>query len=84
MLFVRDYLGWYASVGVGMFKYLSLLGTSPLPPLYTIHVYRVNMISYVGQLSTVYDPRVILDPLEVESYEATLSLSLDEISCAMI
>lgn len=81
---VRDSPGRHASVNVGLFKGSTLLGTFPLPPPATTHVDLVNMISFVGQLPTSYDSGVILDPLQIESYGATMLLSPDELLYATI
>jgi hypothetical protein len=69
------------SVGIGMFKDSSFLGTFtlPLPPLTQI-VAHINMISYItnGSLKCV-DPWVVKTPFKIESYEAQMFLTMVDI-----
>ena len=44
------------------------------PPIDATHVSLVNIISYVGHSSSSYDLWVIPDPLEVESFGASMLL----------
>lgn len=62
MLFVDDSPQGYVSVGVGMFKDSSLLGTFPLPPPETIFVFSlIHMIYLVTNGSLrFYDPWLVL------------------------
>jgi hypothetical protein len=72
----------YESVGVGILKYSSLMGTfpAPLPPT-SQHISMINMIltmEYQSYESS--DPWVVPSPLEFNALGDTLLLSLVEAS----
>ena len=69
---------------MSLFKDSSLLGTFPLPLLDTSQVDPINMIAFVGSSSCAYDPWVIPDPSEVDSFGATIPLSSAELSYFVI
>jgi hypothetical protein len=72
-------------IGVGMFKYPSLMGIFPLPTPDTTNIALINMISYVVSTSLgSYDPWVLPHPSEVDSYGATMPLSPVELSYSVI
>ena len=73
--FFRDSPRGYATVGADLFKDSSLFGTFTHPPPDNTHVVVVNMISSIGQSSRGYDPWVILELFDVESYGDTMLLS---------
>jgi hypothetical protein len=67
----------YESVGVGLLKYSSLMGTflTPLPPT-TQHITMINMIStMVHQSFESSDPWIIPSPLEFDTLGDTMPLS---------
>jgi hypothetical protein len=70
----------YESVGVGLLKYSSLMGTfpTPLPPT-AHHIAAVNMISNMPYQSLESsDPWIVPSPLEFDVLGDTMSLSLAE------
>jgi hypothetical protein len=73
--FVGDYLGGYASVSMGIFKDSSLLETFTLPSPHTTHLAPIIIISSIDCSFGSYDPWIILDPLEVECFRASMLLS---------
>ena len=67
----------YQSVGVGLLKDSSLMGTfpTPLPPT-TQHIAKVNMISTMAHQSfKSYDPWIVPSPLEFDTLGDTMPLS---------
>jgi hypothetical protein len=70
----------YESLGVGLLKDSSLMGTfpTPLPPT-TQHITMVNMISTTVHLSfESSDPWIIPSPLELDTLGDTMPLSPTE------
>jgi hypothetical protein len=67
----------YESVGVGLLKYSSLMGTFPTPlPLTTHHIVAINMISTMPYQSLESsDPWVVPSPLEFDVLDDTMPLS---------
>ena len=62
-----------------------MLGVFPLPPPYTGYVAPINMISSIGDCSIIsYDPWVIANPLEFDSFGLSMSLFLHELPYFMI
>jgi hypothetical protein len=80
MPFIGDSSGGYESVGIGMFKYPSLMGIFPLPTPDTTHIAPINMIfsSTSGSLGSV-DPWVVPHPEDVDSYGASIPLTTVDI-----
>jgi hypothetical protein len=75
--FLGDSKITYESVGVGLLKYSSLMGTfpTPLPPT-TQHITMVNMIStMVHQSLESSDPWIVPSPLEFDTLGDTMPLS---------
>jgi hypothetical protein len=72
----------YESVGVGLLKYSSLMGTfpAPLPPT-TQHIATINMISTMAyQYFESSDPWVVPSPLQFNALGDTMPLSIDKAS----
>ena len=67
----------YESVGVGLLKYSSLMGTFPTPlPLTTHHIAIVNMISTAAYQSLESsDHWIVPHPLEFDALGDTVPLS---------
>jgi hypothetical protein len=75
--FLGDHLVTYESVGVGLLKDSSLMGTfpTPLPPT-TPHISTVNMISsFPYQSLESSDPWIVPSPLEFDGLSDTMPLS---------
>jgi hypothetical protein len=84
--FVGDTQQSYMNVGVGMFKYPSLMGIfSLLPPPPTTKISPINMISSFtnGSLDLV-DPCVVPHPKDVESYGSSMPLTTVKIFYPLI
>jgi hypothetical protein len=79
--FVGDTQQSCMSVGVGMFKYPSLMGIFPLPPpLVAANISLINMISsFIGGSHRFVDPWVVPHPKDVESYGASMPLTTFDI-----
>jgi hypothetical protein len=78
--FLGDHPVMYESVGVGLLKDSSLMGTfpTPLPPT-TRHISTVNMISTMPYQSLESsDPWIVPSPLEFDVLDDTMPLSLAE------
>jgi hypothetical protein len=78
--FLGDHPITYESVGVGLLKYSSLMGTfpTPLPPT-AHHIATVNMISTMPYQSfESYDPWIVPSPLEFDVLSDTMPLSTAE------
>jgi hypothetical protein len=72
----------YESVGVGILKYYSLMGTfpTPLPPT-TQHIATINMISTMAYQSLEsFDPWLVPSPLEFDALGDAMPLSPVEAS----
>jgi hypothetical protein len=79
--FLGDSKITYESVGVGLLKYSSLMGTfpTPLPPTMQ-HITMVNMIlTMVHQSLESSDPWIVPSPLEFDSLGDTMPLSPAEV-----
>jgi hypothetical protein len=79
--FISDTQQYYMSLGVGMFKYPSLMGIFPLPPPPpTMKISPINMISSFTYESLGFiDPWVVPHPKDVESYGTSKMLTMVEI-----
>jgi hypothetical protein len=80
--FLGDHKIMYESVGVGLLKYSSLMGTfpTPLPPT-THHIATVNMISTMAyQVLESLDPWIVPCLLEFDALSDTVPLSPAEMS----
>jgi hypothetical protein len=78
--FLGDHQATYESVGVGLLKYSSLMGTfpTPLPPT-THHIATVNMISTITYQSLESsDPWIVSSPMEFDVLGDTMPLSLSK------
>jgi hypothetical protein len=78
--FLGDHKVTYESVGVGLLKYSSLMGTfpTPLPPT-THHIATVNMILTMAYQSLESsDPWIVPSPMEFDVLGDTMPLSLVE------
>jgi hypothetical protein len=78
--FLGDHKVTYESVGVGLLKYSSLMGTfpTPLPPT-THHIATVNMISTMAyQFLESSNPWIVPSPMEFDVLGDTIPLSLAE------
>jgi hypothetical protein len=75
--FLGDHVVTYESVGVGLLKYSSLMGTFPTPLPPTIHhISTVNMISTMPYQSLESsDPWIVPSPLEFDVLSDTMPLS---------
>jgi hypothetical protein len=75
--FLGDSKITYESVGVGLSKYSSLMGTFPIPlPPTTQHIAMVNIISYiVHQSFESSDPWIVPSHLEFDVLGDTMPLS---------
>jgi hypothetical protein len=76
----------YESIGVGLLKYSSLMGTfpTPLPPT-THHIATVDMISTMAYQSLgSSDPWIVPSPLEFDALGDTMPLSSAETSYVSI
>jgi hypothetical protein len=79
--FVGDTTQYFVNIGVGMFKDTSLMGIFPLPPPSpTAHIAPINMISSFtsGSLGS-FDPWVVPHPEDVDSYGASMPLTMVKI-----
>jgi hypothetical protein len=76
----------YESVGVGLLKYSSLMGTFPTPLLPTTHhIATVDMILTAAYQSLEsFDPWIVSCPLEFDALGDTMSLSPTETSYVSI
>jgi hypothetical protein len=84
--FLGDHKITYESVGVGLLKYSSLMGTfpTPLPPT-THHISTVDMISTMAYQSLESsDPWIVPSPLEFDALGDTMPLSPVETSYVAI
>jgi hypothetical protein len=84
--FMGDHKITYESIGVGLLKYSSLMGTfpTPLPPT-THHISTIDMISTAAYQSLESsDPWIVPSPLEFDALGDTVSLSLVETSYVYI
>jgi hypothetical protein len=84
--FLGDHKIMYESVGVGLLKYSSLMGTfpTPLPPT-THHIATVDMISTTAYQSLESsDPWIVLSPLEFDALGDSVPLSSAETSYVSI
>jgi hypothetical protein len=75
--FLGDHMITYESVGVGLLKYYSLMGTfpTPLPPT-THHIATIDMISTMAyQYLESSDPWIVPCPLEFDALSDTMPLS---------
>jgi hypothetical protein len=84
--FLGDHKITYESVGVGLLKYSSLMGTfpAPLPPT-THHIAKINMISTMAYQSLQSsDPWIVPSPLELDALGDTMPLSPAEDSYVAI
>jgi hypothetical protein len=72
----------YESVGVGLMKYYSLMGTFPTPlPLTTHHISTVDMILTMAyQYLAISDPWIVSSRLEFDALDDTVPLSLAKTS----
>jgi hypothetical protein len=84
--FLGDHKITYESVGVGLLKYSSLMGTFPMPlPPTTHHISIVDMISTAAYQSLESsDPWIVPCPLEFDALGDTVPLSLAETSYVSI
>jgi hypothetical protein len=84
--FLGDHNITYESVGVGLLKYSTLMGTFPTPlPSTTHHIATVNMISTMTSHSLESsDPLIVPIPLEFNALGDTMSLSPIEASYTSI
>jgi hypothetical protein len=80
--FLGDHKITYESVGVGLLKYSSLMGTFPTPfPPTTHHIATVDMISTAAYQSLgSSDPWIVPHPLGFDALGDTVPLSLAETS----
>jgi hypothetical protein len=80
--FLGDHKITYESIGVGLLKDSSLMGTFPTPlPLTTHHIATVDMISTVAYQSLESsDPWIVSCPLEFDALSDTVPLSPAETS----
>ena len=76
----------YESIGVGLLKDSSLMGTFPTPlPLTTHHIATINMISTMAYQSLESsDPWIVPSPLEFDALGDTVPLSPAETSYVSI
>jgi hypothetical protein len=76
----------YESIGVGLLKYSSLMGTFPTTlPLTTHHISTIDMISTMDYQSLEsYDPWIVPSPLEFDALGDTVPLSPVETSYVSI
>jgi hypothetical protein len=84
--FLGDHKITYESVGVGLLKYSTLMGTfpAPLPPT-THHITTINMISNTTYQSLESsDPWIVPSPLEFDVLGDTMPLSPAEASYVVI
>jgi hypothetical protein len=84
--FLGDHPVTYESIGVGLLKYSSLMGTfpTPLPPT-THHISTVNMISTMAyQYLESSDPWIVPSPMEFDVLGDTMPLSPAEASYVAI
>jgi hypothetical protein len=84
--FLGDHKITYESIGVGLLKYSSLMGTfpTPLPPT-THHISTINMISTTAYQSLESsDPWVVPSPLEFDEIGDAMPLSPIEASYTAI
>jgi hypothetical protein len=84
--FLGDHKIMYESIGVGLLKYYSLMGTfpTPLPPT-THHIATIDMIPTMAyQFLESSDPWIVPSPLEFDVLGDTMPLSLDETSYVAI
>jgi hypothetical protein len=84
--FLGDHPITYESVGVGLLKYSSLMGTfpTPLPPT-THHIATVNMISTMPyQYLESSNPWIVPSPMEFDVLGDTMPLSLAEVAYVAI
>jgi hypothetical protein len=84
--FLGDHKIMYESIGVGLLKDSSLMGTfpTPLPPT-THHISTVDMISTVAYQSLEsFDPWIVPSPLEFDALGDTVPLSPIETSYVSI
>jgi hypothetical protein len=75
--FLGDHPVMYESIGVGLLKYSSLMGTfpTPLPPT-THHIATINMISTMAYQSLESsDPWIVPSPMEFDVLGDTMPLS---------
>jgi hypothetical protein len=73
------------SAGVGIFKYTSLMGIFPLPPPPTMNISPFNIIySFINGSLKSYNPWMVPHPEDVESYRASMPLSVVDIVDPMI
>jgi hypothetical protein len=80
--FLGDHKITYESVGVGLLKYHTLMGTfpAPLPPTMH-HIATVNMISTTTYQSLEsFDPWIVPSPIELDVLSETMPLSSVEAS----
>lgn len=70
----------YARISMGLFEDSLLLDTFPLPIPKASQVAPINMISFVGHSFCSYGLWVIPNPLEVNSFGASMSLSPAKLS----
>jgi hypothetical protein len=75
--FLGDHKITYESIGVGLLKYSSLMGTFPTPlPLNTHHIATVDMISTAAYQSLESsNPCILPSPLEFDALGDTMPLS---------
>jgi hypothetical protein len=80
--FLGDHKITYESVGVGLLKYSSLMGTLPTPlPSTTHHIAIIDMISTMTyQSSKSSDSWIVPRPLEFDALGDTMPLSPVETS----
>jgi hypothetical protein len=78
--FLGDHSVTYESIGVGLLKYSSLMGTFPAPcPPTTHHIANINMISTMPYQSLKSsDPWIVPCPMEFDVLGDTMTLSLAE------
>jgi hypothetical protein len=86
ILFFGDHPVTYASVGVGLLKYSSLMGTFPTPiPPTTHHIATVNMILTMPYQSLEsFDPWIVPSPMEFDVLGDTMPLSQAEATYVLI
>jgi hypothetical protein len=84
--FLGDHKITYESIGVGLMKDSSLMGTFPTPlPLTTHHIATINMIlSAAYQSLESSDPWIVPRPLEFDALSDTMPLSPAETSYVSI
>jgi hypothetical protein len=84
--FLGDHKITYDSIGVGLLKYYSLMGTFPTPlPPNTHHIATVNMISTAAYKSLESsDPWIVASPLEFDAIGDTMPLSPAETSYVVV